>query len=109
MAKRVYPTVTVRNLFLINRSELSAKNIFKMLTKNASMETIRSIINSKVTTVAFGPTTSEASRQIEIKVDIMPQDYLFEEALTALARFWDVSNGKLNSFSEKDEAEFHEL
>jgi uroporphyrinogen-III synthase len=85
-------------------SGLSAKNIFKMLTENASMETLRALINSKVTTVAIGPTTGEALREMDIKVDVMPQDYLFEEALTALARFWDVSNGKLNSFSEKDEA-----
>ncbi|HYA78378.1 MAG TPA: uroporphyrinogen-III synthase [Verrucomicrobiae bacterium] len=90
-------------------SGLSVKNIFKMLTENASMETLRSLLKSKVTTVAIGPTTGETLREMDIKVDVMPQDYLFEEALTALARFWDVSNDKLNSFSEKDEAEFHGL
>ena len=70
-------------------SGLSAKNIFKMLSEKASMETLRALINSKVTTVAIGPTTAEALREMGIKVDVMPQDYLFEEALTALARYWE--------------------
>jgi uroporphyrinogen-III synthase len=75
---------------IIFGSGLSAKNIFKMLTEKASMETLRALINSKVTTVAIGPTTAEALREMGIKVDVMPQDYLFEEALTALARYWEV-------------------
>ncbi|MGD0996057.1 MAG: uroporphyrinogen-III synthase [Candidatus Bathyarchaeia archaeon] len=70
-------------------SGLSAKNIFKMLSEKASMETLRALINSKVTTVAIGPTTAEALREMGINVDVMPQDYLFEEALTALARYWE--------------------
>jgi uroporphyrinogen-III synthase len=70
-------------------SGLSAKNIFKMLTENAAMENLRSLTNDKVTTVAIGPTTAEALREMGIKVDVMPQDYLFEEALTALARHWE--------------------
>jgi len=70
-------------------SGLSAKNIFKMLTENAAMETLRALINDKVTTVAIGPTTAEALQEMGIKVDVMPQDYLFEEALTALARHWE--------------------
>jgi uroporphyrinogen-III synthase len=53
------------------------------------METLRALINSKVTTVAIGPTTAEALREMGINVDVMPQDYLFEEALTALARYWE--------------------
>jgi uroporphyrinogen-III synthase len=68
-------------------SGLSAKNIFKMLSENAPMETLRDLINSKVTTVAIGPTTAEALREMGIKVDVIPQDYLFEEALIALARY----------------------
>ena len=70
-------------------SGLSAKNIFKMLTENAPMETLRGLINGKVATVAIGPTTAEALREMGIKVDVVPQDYLFEEALTALARHWE--------------------
>ena len=69
-------------------SGLSAKNIFKMLTEKASMEKLRSIIEEKVTTVAIGPTTAEALKEMDIKVNVIPQDYLFENALAALAEFW---------------------
>lgn len=70
-------------------SGLSAKNIFKMLTEKSSMETLRTLINREVTTVAIGPTTAEALKEMDIKVDVIPKDYLFEEALTALARHWN--------------------
>ncbi len=69
-------------------SGLSAKNIFKMLTEKAPMETLRNFVNSKVTTVAIGPTTAEALTEMDIKVNVVPKDYLFEEALTALEAFW---------------------
>lgn len=69
-------------------SGLSAKNIFKMLSEKAPMETLRSIINTKVTTVAIGPTTAEALKEMDVKVDVIPKDYLFEEALLALALYW---------------------
>jgi uroporphyrinogen-III synthase len=69
-------------------SGLSAKNIFKMLTEKASMEKLRRIINGKVTVVAIGPTTAEALSELGIEVDVMPQDYLFENALAALAQYW---------------------
>jgi len=70
-------------------SGLSAKNIFKMLSEKASMEQLRRLIEQKVTTVAIGPTTAEALREMDIKVDVIPQDYLFENALAALAEFWN--------------------
>ena len=41
-----------------------------------------------MTTVAIGPTTAEALKEMDIKVDVMPEDYLFENALSALAAFW---------------------
>ena len=72
-------------------SGLSAKNIFKMLSEKASMQTLRGLVNSKVTTVAIGPTTAEALREMDIKVDVIPDDYLFERALTALAAYWNKS------------------
>jgi uroporphyrinogen-III synthase len=70
-------------------SGLSAKNIFKILTEKASMEAIREVVNGEVTTVAIGPTTAEALKELGIKVDVVPKDYLFEEALTSLARYWN--------------------
>jgi uroporphyrinogen-III synthase len=70
-------------------SGLSAKNIFKMLTEKAGMEQLRKILAQKVTVVAIGPTTAEALRELNVKVDVVPEDYLFENALAALAKFWD--------------------
>ena len=70
-------------------SGLSAKNIFKMLSEKAPMEILRVLINAKVTTVAIGPTTAQALRELGVKVDVIPEDYLFEGALTALARYWE--------------------
>ena len=69
-------------------SGLSAKNIFKMLSEKASMETLRDLFSGKVTTVAIGPTTAEALMELGVKVNVMPEDYLFEKALAALAAFW---------------------
>ncbi|HLN89829.1 MAG TPA: uroporphyrinogen-III synthase, partial [Candidatus Binatia bacterium] len=70
-------------------SGLSSKNIFKMLLEKAPMGKLRKIINAKVTTVAIGPTTAEALREMGVKVDVMPQNYLFEDALSSLARYWN--------------------
>jgi uroporphyrinogen-III synthase len=69
-------------------SGLSAKNIFKMLSEKASMEKLLNIINGKVTTVAIGPTTAQALMEMGVKIDVMPEDYLFEKALAALATYW---------------------
>ncbi len=70
-------------------SGLSAKNIFKMLTEKAAMETLRKVIKEKVTTVAIGPTTAQALQELNVKVDVVPEDYLFESALSALAQHWN--------------------
>jgi uroporphyrinogen-III synthase len=69
-------------------SGLSAKNIFKMLTEKASMEHLREMLVSQVTVVAIGPTTAEALSELGVKVDVVPKDYLFEEALSSLAEYW---------------------
>jgi uroporphyrinogen-III synthase len=39
--------------------------------------------------VAIGPTTAEALKEMDVKVDVMPEDYLFEKALLALAEYWN--------------------
>jgi uroporphyrinogen-III synthase len=69
-------------------SGLSAKNIFKMLTEKASMEHLREMLALKVTVVAIGPTTAEALSELGVRVDVVPKDYLFEEALSSLAMHW---------------------
>ncbi len=73
---------------IIFGSGLSAKNIFKMLNEKASMDALRALIQENITTVAIGPTTAEALKEMNIPVDVMPKDYLFEEALAALVIFW---------------------
>jgi len=69
-------------------SGLSAKNIFKMLTEKASMDQLRKIFAEKVTVVAIGPTTAEALAELGVRVDVVPKDYLFEEALSSLTEYW---------------------
>jgi uroporphyrinogen-III synthase len=73
-------------------SGLSAKNIFRMLTEKAPMETLRQVIARRVTVVAIGPTTAEALRELEIKVDVVPDDYLFDSALDALGNYWRINS-----------------
>ncbi|MCW3995184.1 MAG: uroporphyrinogen-III synthase [Candidatus Bathyarchaeota archaeon] len=70
-------------------SGLSAKNIFRMLSEKAPMEQLRAIIKDKVATVAIGPTTAQALKELDVKVDVVPEDYLFENALSALAEYWN--------------------
>jgi uroporphyrinogen-III synthase len=69
-------------------SGLSAKNIFKMLSEKAPMEKLRSIIKDRVVTVAIGPTTAQSLREMDVKVDVVPDNYLFEKALSSLAQYW---------------------
>jgi len=69
-------------------SGLSAKNIFKMLTEKTPIEQLRKLLAEKTTIIAIGPTTAQALKELNIKVDVIPKTYLFEEALTALAEHW---------------------
>ncbi|MCL2358792.1 uroporphyrinogen-III synthase [Candidatus Bathycorpusculum sp.] len=69
-------------------SGLSAKNIFKMLTEKASMQQLQQTLTEKVTTVAIGPTTAQALKELNINVNVVPTDYLFDSALDALAQYW---------------------
>ena len=73
-------------------SGLSAKNIFRMLTGKAPMTVLRQVIAQRVTIVAIGPTTAEALRELEIKVDVVPDDYLFDSALDALGNYWRINS-----------------
>jgi uroporphyrinogen-III synthase len=69
-------------------SSMCVKNLFHMLTKQASEEKLRDLLNQKVTVVAIGPVTAETLRKMGVRVDVMPEAHLFEEALAALARHW---------------------
>ena len=72
-------------------SGLSAKNIFKMLIEKSPMDELRRILSERVIVVAIGPTTAEALRELGVKVDVTPSDYLFDKALDALREYWSSS------------------
>jgi len=76
---------------IIFSSSLCAKNLFQMLMGQISMEELRDLLNSRLTIVAIGPTTAKTLREIGVKVDIVPENYLLEEALIALARHWSAN------------------
>ncbi len=72
-------------------SGLTARNLFQMLSDHISTEKLRDLLNEKVTVVAIGPVTAETLGKLDVKVAVMPQTHLFEEALTALATYWDTN------------------
>lgn len=76
---------------IIFSSSLGAKNLFQMLAEQVSTEKLREIMNNKLTIVAIGPTTAETLAEMGLKVDVMPEKHLFEEALNALGRYWNTN------------------
>jgi uroporphyrinogen-III synthase len=64
------------------------KNLFEMLGNRISSDRLRDLLNSRVTVVAIGPVTAGALAELGVKVDVMPDRHLFEEALDALAHYW---------------------
>ncbi len=76
---------------IIFSSSLCVKNLFQMLMEKTPMEKLLDIMNSRLTIVAIGPVTAKTLFEMGVKVDVMPNKHLFEEALIALARYWDVN------------------
>jgi uroporphyrinogen-III synthase len=74
---------------IIYGSSLSARNLFKMLRELISEEKLRDIMNDQLTIVALGPVTAETLSKLGLRVDVMPDKYLFEEALIKLAHHWN--------------------
>jgi uroporphyrinogen-III synthase len=74
---------------IIFGSALSVKNLFQMLDDQIAPEKLRELMNKKVAVVAIGPVTADALVEIGVKVDVMPNKHLFEEAVAALARHWN--------------------
>ncbi len=69
-------------------SSMCVRNLFQMLSTQASVEKLRVLLNEKTTIVAIGPVTTDTLTKIGLKVDVMPDVHVFEEALAALAQFW---------------------
>ncbi|MGQ9719577.1 MAG: uroporphyrinogen-III synthase [Nitrososphaerales archaeon] len=76
---------------IIFSSSLSIRNLFQMLMEKTSMEKLRDIMNSRLTIVAIGPVTAKTLFEMGLKVDVMPDKHIFEEALMALARYWNAN------------------
>jgi uroporphyrinogen-III synthase len=76
---------------IIFSSSLCVKNLFQMFKEQISMEKLRDVMNSKLTVVAIGPVTADTLHEMGLKVDVMPDKHVFEEALTALARYWNTN------------------
>ena len=74
---------------IIFSSSLGVKNFFQMLGELVSREKLLDLMNSRLTIIAIGPVTAETLLKMGSKVDIMPDKYLFEEAIIALARYWN--------------------
>jgi uroporphyrinogen-III synthase len=74
---------------IIFGSASCVKNLFQMLSDQISSEKLSDLMNSKVTVVAIGPVTAGALVEMGVKVDVMPDKHLFEEALAALAQYWN--------------------
>ena len=73
---------------IIFGSTSCVKNLFEMLSDRISSDWLRDLLNSRVTVVAIGPVTAGALAELGVKVDVMPERHLFEEALDALIRYW---------------------
>jgi len=74
---------------IIFGSTSCVKNLFQMLEDQIPQEKLRDLMNSKVTVVAIGPVTAGALVEMGVRVDVMPDKHLFEEAVAALARYWN--------------------
>ncbi len=73
---------------IIFSSSLGVKNFFQMLRKLVLREKLLELMNSKLTIIAIGPVTADTLVKMGLKVDVMPEKYLFEEAVIALAHYW---------------------
>jgi len=69
-------------------SSLGARNFVEMFRGLVSGKELVELVNSRLTVVAIGPVTAEMLRGLGFKVDVVPERYVFEDALAALARFW---------------------
>lgn len=73
---------------IIFGSTSCVKNLFQMLSDWISPEKLGGLLSGKVAVVAIGPVTASALAEMGVKVDVMPDKHVFEEALAALVRYW---------------------
>jgi uroporphyrinogen-III synthase len=73
---------------IIFSSSLGAKNLVAMLKGSIAAKQLLDLIKTKTVVVAIGPTTAKTLIDMGLKVDVIPEKHLFEEALNALATYW---------------------
>jgi uroporphyrinogen-III synthase len=71
---------------IIFGSGLCAKNLFQMLKETDKTE-LAKLLNQKLAIVAIGPVTAQALSELNVKIDVLPEKYTFEDALIELANF----------------------
>jgi len=73
-------------------SSLGVKNFLEMLKNVVSKEKLLDLVTQKCTVVAIGPTTAKTLAAVGLEVNVMPEKHVFDEALNALARYWNAEN-----------------
>ncbi len=74
---------------IIFSSSLGVRNFFEMLKDVVSEKKLKDLIEKKLAVVAIGPTTAKTLAEAGLKIDVMPEKHVFDEALNALSRFWN--------------------
>jgi uroporphyrinogen-III synthase len=77
---------------IVFSSSLGVKNFLEMLKDVVCEEKLLGLITQKSTVVAIGPTTAKTLAEAGLEVDVMPEKHVFDEALNALARYWNAEN-----------------
>jgi len=77
---------------IVFSSSLGVKNFREMLKDVVSKEKLLGLITQKCTIVAIGPTTAKTLAETGLDAKVMPEKHVFDEALNALARYWNVKN-----------------
>ena len=67
-------------------SSQSVKNFRRVVEELLGPDGLREA-TKRLTIVAIGPETAKALREIGLRADVVPRDYTFRDALTALARY----------------------
>jgi uroporphyrinogen-III synthase len=80
---------------IVFSSSLGVKNFLEMLRDVVSKDRLLDLITQECTVVAIGPTTAETLSEVGVKVDVMPEKHVFDEALDALASYWNVEKRRV--------------
>ncbi|MEM2099515.1 MAG: uroporphyrinogen-III synthase [Candidatus Bathyarchaeia archaeon] len=88
VAKFIDDLITKRVSAVVFGSSLCVRNLFQMLSAQISESHLQRLLNNNVTIVAIGPVTARTLAEMGVKVDVMPDKPLFDDAIKALARYW---------------------